>query len=346
MPGDGDSSHSAFTQSFVVFLVVANYWVISIAMVFLNRYLLGSADFPLEAPVFITWLQCVVAIFSCGILGWIKSLGIHPFFDRFHPFQFDIEIMKKVLPLSIAFAGMITFNNLCLKLVGVAFYNVGRSLTTVFNVLLTYLILGQRVSAKTILMCAVIVFGFMLGVDQEEDSKELSDNTVSSFSILGVVFGVLASLCVAVNAVLTQTLVTDIKDSWLLTYYNNLNAVFILLPVIAMLGETEQITQHWSLISTPYFWTLNFIAGFFGLAIGLATMLQIQHTSSLTHNVSGTAKSSAQTVFAIMLTSETKTFLWWLSNAMVLGGSFGYAWVKHEEMQKKSSSPQLPLTQK
>ncbi len=37
-------------------------------------------------------------------------------------------------PLSIIFVGMIVFNNLTLKYVGVAFYNVGRSLTTVFNV--------------------------------------------------------------------------------------------------------------------------------------------------------------------------------------------------------------------
>ena len=47
-------------------------------------------------------------------------------------------LMKiQVLPLSLVFVGMITFNNLCLKYVGVAFYNVGRSLTTVFNVVST-----------------------------------------------------------------------------------------------------------------------------------------------------------------------------------------------------------------
>lgn len=40
----------------------------------------------------------------------------------------------QVLPLSVVFVGMITFNNLTLKFLGVAFYNVGRSLTTVFNV--------------------------------------------------------------------------------------------------------------------------------------------------------------------------------------------------------------------
>ena len=40
----------------------------------------------------------------------------------------------QVLPLSIVFVGMVVFNNLTLKYLGVAFYNVGRSLTTVFNV--------------------------------------------------------------------------------------------------------------------------------------------------------------------------------------------------------------------
>lgn len=39
---------------------------------------------------------------------------------------------------------MIATNNLCLKYVGVAFYYVGRSLTTVFNVVFTYILLGEN----------------------------------------------------------------------------------------------------------------------------------------------------------------------------------------------------------
>lgn len=126
----------------------------------------------------------------------------------------------QVLPLSLVFVGMITFNNLCLQYVGVAFYNVGRSLTTVFNVvsvaalvpppgriycvavasalsyialtpnhitshhstssqhlrphtalatdtqLLSYFYLGQSTSMQCLSMCAVIIGGFFLGVDQ------------------------------------------------------------------------------------------------------------------------------------------------------------------------------------
>ena len=71
-----------------------------------------------------------------------------------------------MLPLSVIFVGMITFNNLCLRHVGVSFYYIGRSLTTVFNVLLTYFILGQKTSLAAVSCCAVILAGFYLGVDQ------------------------------------------------------------------------------------------------------------------------------------------------------------------------------------
>ena len=50
----------------------------------------------------------------------------------------------QVMPLSVVFVSMITFNNLCLKNVGISFYYISRSLTTVFNVILTYTILGQN----------------------------------------------------------------------------------------------------------------------------------------------------------------------------------------------------------
>ena len=109
----------------------------------------------------------------------------------------SLTILKRVLPLSIVFVAMITFNNLCLKFVGVSFYYIGnffeiffkeysnihikiflsplgRSLTTVFNVIFTYLILGQKTTTRAILCCVTIIFGFWLGIDQENESGSLS----------------------------------------------------------------------------------------------------------------------------------------------------------------------------
>ena len=44
----------------------------------------------------------------------------------FPELQLDTQVMKQVFPLSVVFVGMITFNNLCLKDVGVSFYYIGR----------------------------------------------------------------------------------------------------------------------------------------------------------------------------------------------------------------------------
>ena len=76
---------------------------------------------------------------------------------------------------------MITFNNLCLKYVGVSFYYVSRSLTTVFNVIMSYLILGQKTSMKAIICCGIIILGFYLGVDAEGDAGTISEISIKGY---------------------------------------------------------------------------------------------------------------------------------------------------------------------
>jgi GDP-fucose transporter C1 len=55
--------------------------------------------------------------------------------------RYTKAVARKVGVLSLVFVGMVTFNNLCLKYVEVSFYNVARSLTIVFNVMLSFTIL-------------------------------------------------------------------------------------------------------------------------------------------------------------------------------------------------------------
>ncbi len=77
-----------------------------------------------------------------------------------------------MLPLSVVFVAMITFNNLCLKYVGVSFYYIGRSLTTVFNVATTYIVLGEKTSYRAVICCVIIIVGFWMGVDQEGETGD------------------------------------------------------------------------------------------------------------------------------------------------------------------------------
>ena len=118
----------------------------------------------LEAPLFVTWYQCLVTVAACCVLRQLARQ--FPGRVTFPALGLEPATMRRVLPLSLVFVGMITFNNLCLKDVGVSFYYIGRSLTTVFNVLLTYFVLGQKTSVSAAVCCGVIVAGFYMGVDQ------------------------------------------------------------------------------------------------------------------------------------------------------------------------------------
>lgn len=312
-------------RSLRIAAVVALYWFISITMVFLNSYLLDNKD--LEAPLFVTFFQCLVTVLLCCFMQLLAKA--FPWLIDFPPVKFDLKTSREVLPLSVVFISMITFNNLCLKNVGVAFYTVGRSLTTVFNVLLSYVILKQTTSMQAIICCGVILGGFWLGVDQE--------GLAGSLSWSGVFFGVIASACVSLNAIYTKKVLPAVDGNiWKLSYYNNLNACVLFLPLIVIFGEFGRLVSF-DRITDMGFWSMMIVGGVFGFAIGYVTGLQIKFTSPLTHNVSGTAKACAQTVIAVIYYSSSKSLLWWTSNMMVLGGSSAYTVVRSREMNATPS---------
>ncbi|XP_003699631.1 GDP-fucose transporter nac isoform X1 [Megachile rotundata] len=307
-------------------IVVVAYWIISILTVFINKALLSSNSINLDAPLFVTWCQCIVSLIICASLSKLsKEFPEYIKFPDGNPYT--KETLSKILPLSLLFTGMIATNNLCLKYVGIAFYYVGRSLTTVFNVIFTYLILGQRTSIKCIACCTFIVTGFWLGVDQE--------HIAGSLSVLGTIFGILGSLMLSLYSIhMKQVLPAVNQDIWLLSYYNNAYSVIIFLPL--MVANGEHITVYnYDKIGSLFFWSAMIVGGICGFAIGYVTALQIKVTSPLTHNISGTAKACAQTVLATYWFNEEKSFMWWMSNFIVLGASAMYARFRQLDLSKE-----------
>lgn len=240
-------------------------------------------------------------------------------------------IAKKVLPLSVIFVGMMTFNNLCLKYVEVSFYNVARSLTMVFNVILTRLVLGGETSARTLMCMAVVCLGFYVGTESEVN-----------FSLKGTFFGVTSSLFVSMNSIWTRR-VSDAVDGnkWRLAAYNNINAVILFMPFMLMTGEISIIQEHSELLFSLTFWSMMLLSGVFGFLIGICTIMQIQVTSPLTHNISGTAKAAVQTVLAFLIFQNPTSFWNVMGIALVLGGSLLYSYVRTLEMKEKDRQEAL-----
>lgn len=314
------------TRYIQIFIVVSCYWIVSIVTVFVNKSLLSSQSVSLEAPLFITWFQCIISFSICLILS--KSGGIPRVFTFPAGTPWSMDVVRKVIPLSIMFTLMIATNNLCLKYVGVSFYYVGRSLTTVFNVVFSWMLLGQVTSNRCKLCCGFIIFGFYLGVDQE--------NLLGSFSLIGTIYGVVGSLMLSLYSIYTKKVLPSVnQEVWLLSYYNNAYSIILFIPLIVLNGELKALWNYSNYDST-FFWVQMVVGGVCGFAIGYFTSLQIQVTSPLTHNISGTAKACAQTVIATQWYNETKNLLWWTSNFIVLGSSALYARFKQIEMEENS----------
>eukprot|EP01137_Pigoraptor_chileana_P026028 Opistho-2@96419 len=133
-------------------------------------------------------------------------------------------------------------------------------------------------------------------------------------------------------------------NEWRLSAYNNVNASLLFLPFMFLAGEVGEVYNYPGLLSTT-FWNMMTVGGVFGVLIAVVTMMQIKHTSPLTHTVSATAKACAQTVLAVATNNEVKTMAWWTSNGMVLFGAAAYANVRHNEMQAAKATLPPPATQ-
>lgn len=113
------ASEDLYKQKMKILVVVTSYFCVSMGMVFLNKILLTEGS-SIPAPLFVTWYQCIITAAIVGALGEMgKGAPKGSFFAQFPPFEFDLEISKRVMPLSIIFVMMISLNNLCLQYVEV-----------------------------------------------------------------------------------------------------------------------------------------------------------------------------------------------------------------------------------
>jgi GDP-fucose transporter C1 len=324
---------AARTPQATVAAVVATYWLVSISLVFVNKLLLTEGA-SIPAPLFVTWFQCLVTWAICAALGVAgRSAAPGSFLSQFPPVTYDLAIARKLLPLSLVFVGMVTFNNLALQYVEVSFYQVARSLTIVFNVAFTWYMLGETTSMRVIGTLAVVCIGFFAGSAGEV-----------RFSWLGATFGILSSIFVALNGIYTKkTMAVVDGNQWRLSAYNNANAVVLFLPLLLVSGEMTVIRANYALLFSSYFWGIMLLGGVFGFAIGIVTIMQIKFTSPLTHNISGTAKSGAQTLLALWLWENPTTVANLSGVALVLIGSAAYTYVRTVEAEAektaKSRSP-------
>lgn len=321
--------------------VVATYWAVSISMVYLNKILMSNDTISIPAPLFITWYQCVITSIICWFAGLCgdrahnqisysrlntvelgdPTVPAKPsFLTQFPKATYQMSTAVQIFPLSLIFVGMITFNNFCLKYVEVSFYNVARSLTIVFNVIFSWLLLGIPSNPKTMACLFIVVGGFAIGIQGE-----------TNFSYIGTACGLISSLFVSLNSIFTKKVLPIVGDNhWRLTWYNNVNASIIVAPLVYCF-EADFVFAHFNQLKSPVFWSAMTTAGVFGFCIGIVTVLQIKATSPLSHNFSGTAKAGVQSMMAFYIWGNEPTVKGVFGIFAVLSGSLLYTYAKMNE---------------
>lgn len=299
--------------------VVLFYWVVSIALVFLNKLLLQRWDFayPLTVTLFqlaFTWLS----LLALGTVGQrVAWLAFVP------PYHVRLETARRVLPLTGAFVAMLATGNLCLKHVEVSFYQVARSLTICFSIVLTYAMLGVTTSRRAVVACLVVMVGFAVGAKGEPQ-----------LSVEGLVFGVVSSAFVALYSILVKrslALPSIDGDHWRLLAYNSLIAVPLMTPLAAW-QEWRDVAQS-AALRNGEFWLAMVAAAALSVLLSVATFMQINYTSALTNNISGTVKAALQTVLAVVVFQNEVTPLNVLGIVMVIGGSAWYGQIRFQEAE-------------
>ena len=352
-----NEAESRFHKIMYIGAVVITYWAVSISMVYLNKILMSNDVISIPAPLFITWVQCAITTILCWIAGVLgernlcgNELGSYQklngaelgeqmklpqrpaFFSQFPRVTYSTQTAVKIFPLSLIFTGMVTGNNICLKYVEVSYYNVARSLTIIFNVFFSWLVLGVPTNSKTAACLLVVITGFFIGTWGE-----------INFSMIGTASGIISSVFVSLNSIFTKKMLPLVDDShWKLTLYNNANAVLIMAPLVYAY-EGDYIMEHFLLFKSPMYWSLLTISGFFGFSIGIVTVLQIQATSPLTHNFSGTAKAGVQSMLAFYLWGNEATVEGVFGICMVLGGSLLYTFVRMNQNNQVKPIPDLEM---
>ena len=215
---------------------------------------------------------------------------------------------RLVMPLTLLYVSMLTFTNFCLHNVEMTFFQVARCLTIVFNIILSYYILGQSTSFRACVACVLVTVGFLAG-----SMGELH------FSLFGLVMGVLSSVMQALYSITVKTALAAVDNNeWKLMLYNNLSASMLLIPLPLVSGELSKVINF---EFAGFMWFVLIATGLLGFGVNLAMFLQIKYTSPLTNTLSGTAKAAAQTILAWFIWRNPISTLNAVGLVIIIGGS-------------------------
>ena len=298
------------------------YMMSSLGCIFTNKYLLNSSSEKADA-IFVAWFQNFFEFLVILLLTSIDCCSER--FRFFPPLLYVKKDALKIMPSVIFFVSTILLNNKCMESISLTSYQIARSLTIIFNVIFTYLVLRVKTSLAAILACVGVVVGFIVGLEGE-----------IQLSVKGTVYGILSSIALAMYSVTSKKSMDMLNgNQFILIEYIIPFSLLILTPMVAIRGGFDVFFERHSL----KFWIAQVVGSVFGTLINIASFVCIKHTSPLTFNMVGTLNSClTSTIAYVFFKGENFTITKAAGNVTIIIFTFIYSCAKRQENNKQEEA--------
>ncbi|XP_047103530.1 solute carrier family 35 member E3-like [Schistocerca piceifrons] len=277
----------------------------SICIVLLNKWVYVHVGFPNIALTFLHFVVTYIGLEVCRRCSVFvkKSLQV-----------------KDIISVAITFCGFVVFTNLSLQHNTVGTFQIAKSLTTPFIIILQMMLYGKKFSVRVKLTLIPITVGVFLNFYYD-----------LQFSFLGTVYASVAVVVTSFYQVLVSKKQQDLQvDPMQLLYYQapiSSLILLILLPFIEPVVFT--ISHNWRTADVCMILASCFIAFFVNISIYWI----IGNTSPLTYNMVGHLKFCVTMLGGVLLFEDPLHINQGVGILLTVIGITSYAHVKVTELR-------------
>lgn len=345
----GGSDASKESERFISFLpnsvatvlAICSFIVASISSVYFNN---GVFKKKIKFPVFVSCAQQLVGMIIMSTFGLLRMAisksaanGNEKNGTEGKPGSSAVNSWKKVMyaiPVAFFFSFNISFNNICLTHGKVSTYAMAKSTTLMWSLCLQFLILGIRVKLTSLISCAIIISGVLIGAF---DPKSLV--------LVSLIYGCISSFSQSCyNITLKWALPKIGNDSaGLLKYVQMWSILFFFIPMFGT-GEvipaftTSGCFDFANYGRMLYLWSLILTSALLAIGVNQSTYVVIGLTTPATFNVCGLVKQALQTIGGIFYLGESLPTQTIIAVCLTFSGSASYTIFNHFG-SKPSMSP-------
>ncbi|KAK9173354.1 Triose-phosphate Transporter family protein [Cryptosporidium meleagridis] len=332
---------SFLPNSVATVLAICSFISASISSVYFNN---GVFKKQIKFPVFVSCAQQLVGMIIMSIFGLIRMAiskssesGNGKDGVEVQANSSSVSSWKKIMyaiPVAFFFSFNISFNNICLTHGKVSTYAMAKSTTLMWSLCLQFLILGIKVKLTSLISCAIIISGVLIGAF---DPKSLV--------LVSLIYGCISSFSQSCYNITLKWVLPKIGNdsAGLLKYVQMWSILFFFIP---MFGTGEVIPAFTTsgcfdfndLNRMIYLWGLITTSALLAIGVNQSTYVVIGLTTPATFNVCGLVKQALQTIGGIFYLGESLPTQTIIAVCLTFCGSASYTAFNHFG-SKPSMSP-------